>query len=434
MKTVSNFVQREKKTITQSVQAFLPKEVIIPFCHLTDTNFKCLVEPGMVLKEGDVIAESAGEYVDNKFNIHSSIPGTVTEILQCSMPDGCNAKAVKIRLAGEFTYLGKKLTEEEWSSRRSAELLSIFSSHGVINTFAEPQSLSDQIIDCKLIRDKFLVVRMFDEDPSRCTDSFIATNLTKQVVEGAAIIARSMKADGVVFVHENSFEGEIDTSNFGSVPSLKIEVNTAKYPVGFKRSLIHVIEKHCKLTKSKYFSSINHKCIFVDSQTALNAYEAVVLDKPVVERYVHVTGDCLECAGVLKVRIGTPIEHLIEQMGGFVNKPSKIIVNGLLTGNAISNQDIPVTSIVKSVSFIPGKQLSDHHMNECILCGNCRNVCPEGLYPDLLYRRRDDGPLNVTELVQTSLLCNNCSLCNSICPSRLPLSQTIALLRENINE
>lgn len=434
MKTVSNFVQIEKKPITQSVQAFLPKVALVPFCHQKNQDFNCIVKPGDMIKEGTVIAESSGDYEDFGLKIHSSIPGAVQEIVSCTLPDGCNGLAVKIRLAGEFSYLGKTSEKQEWSAKRSAELVSIFSTHGVVNTFEGVESLAEQIIDCKLVRDRFLIVRMFDEDPSRITDSFIAENLTSQVIEGTAIIARAMKADGVVFVYSNKFQGTIDTQIFNAVPSLKIGVDVSKYPLGFKRSLIHIINKYCKVAKTKYFSAVNHKNIYIDPQTAISAYDAVVLDKPVIERYVHVTGDCLECAGVLKMRVGATIGSLVEQMGGFIYPPAKVIVNGVLTGNAVSDMNIPITPMVKSVAFVPRKRLSDHHSNECVLCGNCRDICPEGLYPDLLYRRRDDGPLNLTELAKTTLLCSGCSLCNSACPSRLPLSQTIALLRENLHE
>ena len=95
--------------------------------------------------------------------------------------------------------------------------------------------------------------------------------------------------------------------------------------------------------------------------------------------------------------------------------------------------DIPVSKDVKSVSFIPQAKVPDQQIEDCSRCGNCIDICPVGLYPESLYRsyttqNKDDDHLNI--ITQTAILCTECALCNSVCPSRIPLSQIIKSLKE----
>ena len=100
----------------------------------------------------------------------------------------------------------------------------------------------------------------------------------------------------------------------------------------------------------------------------------------------------------------------------------------MITGMAASALDIPITKSIKSLEFVPATELCIQDEKNCIRCGKCRNVCPEGLSPDLLYKHLVENYHLPKEICATSLLCSHCSVCNSVCPSRLPLSQTIALL------
>jgi electron transport complex protein RnfC len=137
---------------------------------------------------------------------------------------------------------------------------------------------------------------------------------------------------------------------------------------------------------------------------------------------------------LLRVRIGTTIRSLMEQCGGCDRALGKIIVNGVVTGDCVESLDTIITKDVKSVSFVPKSELSDQERNPCIRCGKCRSICPEGIFPDLIYRHCNGGKKIGREMLSTTALCSGCCLCNSVCPSRLPLCQTIDNLRNAENE
>jgi electron transport complex protein RnfC len=134
------------------------------------------------------------------------------------------------------------------------------------------------------------------------------------------------------------------------------------------------------------------------------------------------------------VRLGTSIRSVIAEFGGFIKDGGKIIVNGILMGHNVTDLDTPITKEVKSVSIIPPKDVMNPASSECIRCGMCRTVCPMGMSPDILYGHYAFNREISQNHLNTLRNCSDCVLCNAVCPARLPLCQSIKLLRGAINE
>ena len=135
----------------------------------------------------------------------------------------------------------------------------------------------------------------------------------------------------------------------------------------------------------------------------------------------------------MNVRIGTKVSDLIDQLGGFIKNPGLILVNGMIVGNSVPSVDISISKYVKSITINSKNKMTDKQIHSCVNCGSCRFICPVNISPDLLYNNVSKfRPL--PEIIRnTSLACTNCGLCNIVCPSRLPLYQTINILKERIN-
>lgn len=429
MKTVSNIAGGKKGEFSNSVRAFLPRHVLVPLKKDCEENFTCIVNLNDTVAEGQIIGFFMNDDGNSKIYMHSSVPGKVESFEKCIYPDGSSGTAVKILVGGAFSFLGKEIKPNEWQWSSPAQILDIISEKGIANTFGDGEDLGTQIFNCKVQKGRFLVVRMFDDDPSYETDSFVSSHYTKEILEGVHIVSHALRAQGIVFMMPKKSKIDIPEDEFSSMPVFKVSVDDTKYPSGFVQNFVYAVKNAPKKPEEELFNSISQFGLFIDPETLYAVYEAVILGKPVVETFVNVSGNCLRSSALFKVRIGTTIRSLMEQCGGCDKTPGKVVINGLVTGDSVDSMDTIITKNVKSVTFVHSRELNDNKRNACIRCGKCRNICPENIFPDLIYRHCNRGKKIGKEMLATAGLCSGCALCNSACPSRLPLCQTIENLR-----
>lgn len=417
------------KNYTSTQNAFLSKVVTIPLTQEYGITYQPIVKPGDTVKEGDIIAISGTEI--SKVNyLHSSVPGKVIDITPCISPDGKQVFAIKIKFGGSFTYLGKPIKEVSTSTIIPSSISKKLIDCGVINTFktAFPENLGNQLNNLK---DKHsLIVRMFDEDPYRITDSLISKLFFNQVVKGAQIVAKAMNATGIVFAIDQKLENKEIFQTITDERICVLEMNIKRYPCGTPREIVSAYSRSGAEKTSGF--SINKNDLFTDATTMYEAYKAVICSIPSINRFVHFSGNCLFSSALLDIKIGTPIRDIVNQLGGFVKKPAVIIINGSLCGSSVTTLDVPITKYIKSVQFVTSQKSTDDQIYSCINCGNCRVACPVNISPDILYNNTVNYKLLPENFAASSLACIECGLCNTVCPSRLPLGQTISVLKQNL--
>ena len=443
MAMLTDITKKDKNPVQRMTTGFLPAKITIPLCQ--EDGFECTssVKPGDSVREGQVIADvSRDEYGSKSFGaakIHSPIPGTVTEIKSCTYPNGKQGKAVEIFLNGSFTYLGKQQTVFDWKNYSPAMLLRTISEGGVINTFSNSSYSSFEIEMNKIKdeKDKKLVVRLFDEDPSCQADSILTRSEFEKIATGIYISAKVLDANEIIIAYAKNAKlpaaVDIETKElFGSIPVTFIEIDTRFYPCGGKRELIKAWQKQRRVAVSD--KEMLRTCFFTDSTTMFHVYNAVVLNIPVETVNVFVTGDCLQANALLKVCVGTSFKTIAKQCGGFTKKLGKIIVNGQISGVAINSLDTPVTKYVKSISFNSRQDNYDRSVGVCLRCGRCRSVCSLDLSPNIIYAKKINNAQVDPIYLESAMLCTECGLCSAICPSKLPLTHVIRLLKEESKE
>ncbi|HHT9126124.1 MAG TPA: 4Fe-4S dicluster domain-containing protein [Candidatus Brocadiia bacterium] len=207
--------------------------------------------------------------------------------------------------------------------------------------------------------------------------------------------------------------------------------------------------------------------VVLDVQAVLHAYEAVVEGKPLIERIVTLGGSAYKDNIAVKVRVGTPIEHILaHRIKGDVEK--RVILGGIMTGITQSDLSVPITKTTSSIvaleenkkreflTFLrPGinrhsfsntflsaifpfwKKRSDTNIHgefrPCIVCTYCTDACPVDMMPHLLSKYVRFGPLEET-LKLKLYACIDCGLCTYVCPAKIPLMEDIQAGRRRIVE
>lgn len=425
-----NFKSVDEGRFELPANAFLPSHAIVPVEEDGKGESEILIGEGDFVKEGQVIAKTRSNY------IHAPISGTVEKIADGIFSSGEKGLCAKIALGGELVFTGKRQDKNPWSNYERETLVYRMKEGGILNTFSKKLPLYSQIKSTRKNEDLILFVRLFDDDPAVLVEKFVSEKYTDKVAEGAMILAKATGAVAVVFAKARNSKIKIDASLFENESKIyQVEIDTKKYPCGTKHNLVLAAKKNLD---DEIFKKAGKNDFFIDSLTALHIYNAIVLGKPEIDTFVHVTGDCLMSAAIMNVKIGTSLRNIVKMCGGFKRNLSKIVINGTMKGLSVENLDVPVTKSIKSIEFVPTGKIKNSYSEICIRCGNCRKVCPAELWPGNLYRimhisGRENGLLDSESITETSLLCLECGLCNSVCPSRLPLEQTISVLKEKIN-
>ncbi len=424
------------KNYKTSQNSFISKEFLVPLEQENQINYKNIVQKDDIVKEGQVIAVSTNSSKSRKFSedltfIHSPVPGKVLDIIPVYTSTGKQKFAVKIKFGGEFSYLGKKNTEKSIEDLSSSQIINELIEKGVINTY-NLRKIENPGLQIKNNSYKNLVIRLFDEDSFRYTDSLVAKIYTNEIVKGAQILAKAMNCYGILFVIDQKFENKEKLENF-NISNLRIlQVKTKKSPCGTQKQ----IEQAFKKSGIKKTSNldITKNDFFTDSSTLYEVYKAVICSTPSVSHLVHFSGNCLYSSCLLDVKIGTTLKDIVNQIGGFAKEPSVIVINGLIYGNSVESLNVPITKSVKSVEFISKTKITDNQIYSCVNCGNCRYICPSKISPDVLYSYAVNFKEIPEVLKNTVLSCEECGICNTVCPARLPLTKTISYLKDTVCE
>jgi H+/Na+-translocating ferredoxin:NAD+ oxidoreductase subunit C len=408
-KPIKNAVISDLSVIAMSQQLGSPSE--------------CIVKPGDIVREGMLIGKSTG-FISG--NIHSPLPGKVKEITDIYLPNGSSSKAVVIEMEGEFDRLGKEVIETSWEHLSGKDLIEIINSNGIVGlggaTF--PANVKFSIPRGK--KAEYLVINGVECEPYLTADHRLMLEKTDQIIEGIKIIASIINPEKLVIGIEDNKQNAIESLRAAAQRvNLPLEVLAlkVKYPQGDEKQLLKAI------TGREVPSGalpIEIGCVVSNVGTVHAIYEAVVLGKPLIERVVTVSGGAIKNPQNLKAKIGTPINSLIEECGGFTEKPAKVVVGGPMMGFTIYDLDTPVTKGTSGILALTPREVRNAAQTACISCGRCITACPMGLNPTTLFKYIDHSEYENAENIGL-MDCKECGSCGYVCLARIPLIQGMRL-------
>jgi electron transport complex protein RnfC len=162
--------------------------------------------------------------------------------------------------------------------------------------------------------------------------------------------------------------------------------------------------------------------------TTKAVYDAVVLEKPLYEKVITVSGRGIHRPANLEVKIGTMVSDIVEFLGGTKPELTKVLMGGPMMGFAISTLEIPVTKTTSGILFLTDEEIDTRPHSQCIRCGWCLEACPMGLSPNEIGVYVEAG--RAAETSQFGVFeCFECGCCAFVCPAKRPLVQFIRLAK-----
>ncbi len=408
-----------KITASKAIQRLsTPKTVYVPIAQHIGIPSEIIVERKEKVEIGQVIAKSGG-FVSS--NIHSPVAGTVTKLDMIIDSSGYKKQCIVIRtdIKNESNSRSSAFPLKTEFQLSPQEIIQRISDYGIVGlggaTFPSHVKLSvndDKKIDC-------LLINGVECEPFLTADHRLMLEKADEIIVGIRILMHALHVNNVVIGIENNKKDAIDTLKkvLGSDSQIKVAALRVKYPQGSEKQLIKAILKR-EVPKNGLPMDVG--VIVHNVGTIYAIYQAIQHNQPLTERVVTVTGKNMQHPSNFWVKIGTPINNLIEEVGGLPLGTRKIVNGGPMMGKAIKNLDVPITKGTSGILVISEDEASRKEAKNCIRCSQCVFVCPMGLEPHLLMNLSEKGLYEraASEDISTCIECGSCSY---VCPSHRPL-------------
>jgi electron transport complex protein RnfC len=404
----------------------LPEEVDILLQQHFGAPCKPLVDKKAKLTEGDVVGEVAGGL---GAPVHASVTGTVKTVGASVNPVSITSASVTIqtdRVAPARTY-----TVQDWRNLPAEEMKKRVKAAGIVGIGGAGFPTHVKLSPPPEAKVDLLIVNGVECEPYLTTDHRVMLEHSAEIIEGAKIILTMLgikechigieanKMDAVEALKKAAADKASDGFKVG-VDALRV-----KYPQGSEKQLIESITKR---RVPGFGLPFDVGVIVQNVGTTKAIYEAVVLNKPLYEKVITITGKGIARPANLRVRIGTRLSDIVSYLGGTKPGLTRIVMGGPMMGFPVSTLDVPVTKTTSGVLFLTEEEIDSRAHSQCIRCGWCLDACPMGLQPNEIGvyveagRAQDTARFGLFE-------CFECGCCAFVCPAKRPLVQFIRLAK-----
>ena len=434
-------VHPEENKLTHEVMtkvAPLPKQAIFPLSQHIGAPAKPVVAKGDKVKVGTLIAE-AGGFVSAP--IYSSVSGTVFKVDTAIDATGYRKPVIIINVEGDEWEEGidrsdklelladhPELTPEEIINRVKEAGVTGMGGAG-FPTFIKLSPPPTAKAEC-------VIINAVECEPYITADYRLMMEKADEILVGLELLMVAAKVTtGYIGIETNKPAAiELLTQKCaekfnGSKYNVEVVPLQQRYPQGGEKQLVDAVIR--RQVPAPPAIPVNVGAIVQNVGTAFAVYEAVMKRKPLFERYTTVTGKKLQNPGNFLVRMGTPMQDLIDLCGGMPEGENKLLAGGPMMGKALTSTEVPICKGTNSVTVLFDEDARRKEAMPCIRCAKCVSACPMGLEPYLLATL---SSLKNWERLEAEDItsCIECGSCQFTCPAHRPLLDNIRLGKSTV--
>lgn len=398
----------------QSIERLpLPSQLIVSLSQHLGAPASLLKAKGDHVDKGELVGK-ASSFISA--NVHSPVAGTIVDIRKVTLANSVTCDALVIEPDAEQPqYYVKK---RDYSDFTKEKLIEEITEKGIVGlggaTF--PAHVKVTVPVGKAV--DALVINGVECEPYLTADHRLMLEKTKEVLEGIMICAKILNPSRIIIgIEANKPDAAKALEKEISIRELPISVMLLKmkYPQGDEKQLL-------KATINREIPSgklpLDVGAVVINVGTTFAIFNAIAYDKPLIERIVTVSGQCVNSPCNLMVPIGTKVKDLIAAAGGYKEEPDKLISGGPMMGFSFYDEETPITKGTSGILAI--KDEKDYRETACLSCGRCVAACPIGLVPTKLYQLIINHKYE--EAMKNNLMdCKECGCCSYSCPAHLNL-------------
>lgn len=397
----------------------LPKVAVIPLSQHIGAPAKAIVKRGDEVKVGTKIAE-AGGFVSA--SIFSSVSGKVAKVATVVDASGYPKPAVFINVEGDEWELNiDKSTALVKNYNLSAEeIIEKVKEAGIVGMGGACFPTHVKLMPPPGTTPEILIINAVECEPYLTADHQLMLEKTEEIMVGVTLLMKAIHVNKAVIGIENNKPDAIECMEkvASTYPGIEIMPLAVKYPQGGEKQLIDAVTR--RQVPAPPALPIHVGAVVQNVGTAFAVYEAVLKNKPLLERVVTVTGKSVAKPSNFLVRLGTPTSQLIEAAGGLPEDTGKVIGGGPMMGKALVNTEVPICKGSSGVLLMNRQEAQRGEIQNCIRCAKCVSACPMGLEPYLLGALVENR--NWERLENEDIMsCIECGSCQFSCPANRPL-------------
>ena len=408
------------------VDAGLPDKLILPLSQHIGAPAKATVAVGDRVLGGQCLAVAQGVV---SAAVHAPTSGIVTAIEPRPIPhpSGLDNMCVEIDCDGHDDWIDLKAIDD-YRQLTPHDLLEVIKHAGIAGMGGAGFPTATKL----LARDRYtidtLIINGTECEPYITADDTLMQTAAEAIVEGAEILAYILDASTLIFGVEDNKPAalqalqQVVAARAKGQTERQIDVVSfpTKYPSGGEKQLIEILTG-LQVPSGGLPADLGIVC--QNPGTAVAVRDAVLEGRPLVDRIVTLTGRALGKPANYRVRLGTPIAHLLALSDFDGSQNERLIHGGPMMGFALGTDTVPVIKTTNCV-LVPTRQELPipPPAQACIRCGLCAEACPAELLPQQLYwyaRAKDHEQLERHNLFD----CIECGACSWMCPSNIPLVQ-----------
>ncbi|HHU22084.1 MAG TPA: electron transport complex subunit RsxC [Clostridiales bacterium] len=403
---------------TQVIPLNPPSLVVIPMSLHIGAPCRPAVKVGDMVKLGQKIGDSDAPV---SAPIHATVSGKVTAVEPRLTPAGTMVTSVVIENDGMDTPCETMVPHSEEELSDPDAIVALIREAGIVGMGGATFPTAFKITSGKGKVDT-VIINGAECEPYITSDYRTMLEHPEEVLGGIRLIMKACGVSRAIFAIEDNKADAIALLKSKNSENSGIDILPLKtlYPQGAEKQLIKTVTG-LEVPPGGLPAAVG--CAVFNCFTAYSVYRAAYEGRPAIERVVTVAGSAMEQPKNYLVRVGTPLEYVFEQAGGFIKEPHKVIMGGPMMGVAVHDLSVPVIKGTNALLAFCEDETRTVENPTCIRCGKCVEVCPMNLLPlyMYMYEQKDDyAGMERNRLTD----CIECGACAYNCPGRLHLTHS----------
>ncbi len=413
----------DKKSYTENKPIEImdsPELVSISLAQHIGKPAECIVQKGDYVYQGQLIGRQSG-YVSA--NVYSSVSGEVVGVETRPNVVGAIQNFVVIRNDKHY----QSVSLEPMKDYEPKSIINRVNEAGIVGMggagFPTSIKLSPPVpVD-------MLVINGAECEPYLTCDYRLMIEKTEEVYKGIKLLARALNVKKIYLgIELNKPKAIALYEKYDDIQVIKLK---KRYPMGSEKHLIYCCTGR-KVPLGKL--PADSGCVVQNIATAFATYEAVMLNKPLYERVMTVSGESIIHPRNLLVKFGTRFEDILNYSGWFSDDLAMLVNGGPMMGPAMLSNNFYTT---KTNSGLLALTASEADMNEptaCLNCGKCAKACTMKLLPMMIDFYSQAGEYEKAAKYGGVKNCISCGSCAYVCPAKRALVQSITLAKTKLRE